>query len=103
MGRARRLRPKYLPAKLLQIRTALGLSQNELIRAMGLLDVIYQGSVSEYESGIREPPLPVLLKYARLAKVSTDLLIDDALELPSKLLSDGKHTRRARSSATRRR
>ena len=103
MGRAKRLRPKYLPSKLLKIRTALGLTQNELIRAMGLLEVIYQGSVSEYESGIREPPLPVLLKYARLAKVSTDLLIDDALELPAKLRTTGKQNQRARSSATRRR
>ena len=33
----------------------------------------------------REPLLPVLLAYARLAGVSTDVLIDDELDLPAKL------------------
>ncbi len=83
MGRAKRLRTKYLANKLSQIRKFLGLSQNELIRAMGLVDVIYQGNVSEYESGERVPPLPVLLRYARVAGVSTDALIDDSIDLPS--------------------
>jgi hypothetical protein len=31
---------------------------------------------------LREPPYPVLLKYARLARVSTDVLIDDKINLP---------------------
>jgi len=39
-------------------------------------------SISGYERGEREPPLPVLLKYARLAGFSTDYLIDDKLDLP---------------------
>jgi transcriptional regulator with XRE-family HTH domain len=37
--------------------------------------------LSEYESGIREPDLLVLLRYARLAHVSVDVLIDDELRL----------------------
>ena len=94
MGRARRLRPKYLPTKLLQIRTALGLSQNELIRAIRLANVIYQGSVSEYESGVREPPLPILLKYARLARISTDILIDDDVKLPSTIRMKSRKLKR---------
>jgi transcriptional regulator with XRE-family HTH domain len=42
---------------------------------------VYQGHVSEYERGVREPPYPVLLKYARLMGISTDVLIDDKLKL----------------------
>jgi transcriptional regulator with XRE-family HTH domain len=64
---------------------ALGLSQNELIRQLDLEDVIYQSSISGYESGEREPPLPILLRYARAAGVYVDVLIDDELDLPAKL------------------
>ncbi len=85
MGRAKRLRVKRLPEKLLQIRITLNLSQNELIKALGLEDVIYQSNVSGYESGEREPPLPIVLAYARVARISTDYLIDDELNLPDKL------------------
>ncbi len=60
MGRAKGLRVKKLPEKLLQIRNTLNLSQNELIREAGLKDVIYQSNVSGYESGEREPPLPII-------------------------------------------
>jgi transcriptional regulator with XRE-family HTH domain len=83
MARGARQKPERLAEKLIQIRTALGLSQNELIRK---LDVdLTQNRISEYETGKGEPPLPVLLKYARLAGVSTDVLIDDELDLPAKL------------------
>ena len=101
MSKGRRQRPRHLPKKLRQIRMVLGLSQNGMIKRLGLTRQITQDYVSAYERGVREPPLPILLKYARVAKVSTDLLIDDALELPAKLLSAGKQTRRARPSATR--
>jgi transcriptional regulator with XRE-family HTH domain len=39
--------------------------------------------IHEYESDRSEPPLIALLAYARLANVSTDLLIDDQQDLPS--------------------
>jgi transcriptional regulator with XRE-family HTH domain len=42
------------------------------------------GHVSEYESGKREPSLPVLLQYARIAGVSMETLVDDELELAVK-------------------
>jgi transcriptional regulator with XRE-family HTH domain len=90
MGRASRPRPKRLAEKLRQIRVSLGLSQNELIRRMGLTDVIYQSNVSGYESEEREPPLPVLLKYAQVAGVWMDVLVDDELDLPAKLPSARK-------------
>lgn len=85
MGRAARLRSERLAEKLRHVRMALGLSQNELIRLLELEDVIYQSSISGYESGEREPPLPILLRYARAAGVYVDILIDDALDLPAKL------------------
>lgn len=85
MGRAARLRSERLAEKLRHVRMALGLSQNELIRLLELEDVIYQSSISGYESGEREPPLPILLRYARAAGVYVDVLIDDALDLPAKL------------------
>jgi transcriptional regulator with XRE-family HTH domain len=89
MARGARLKPARLAEKLVQIRTALGLSQNELIRR---LDVdLTQNRVSEYETGKGEPPLPVLLDYARLANVWMDVLVDDELDLPDKLPSAKKH------------
>lgn len=84
MGAAR-LEAKRLGEKLLQIRNALGLSQSEMLRRLGFEDVLVYNRISDYELGKREPPLPVLLQYARLAGVSTDLLIDDELDLPAKL------------------
>jgi transcriptional regulator with XRE-family HTH domain len=84
MARLPRPRPKRLPEKLLQIRLALGLSQGEMLRQLEL-DHLNRTTVSAYEVGTSEPPLPVLLKYARLVGISTDILIDDALDLPDKL------------------
>jgi transcriptional regulator with XRE-family HTH domain len=94
MGRAARLRSKQLAVKLQQIRAALGLSQNELIKLLGLEEVLYQSNVSGYESGEREPPLPILLKYAEAAGVCLDVLANDKLALPTKLPSKPKHSRR---------
>jgi transcriptional regulator with XRE-family HTH domain len=92
MGRAARLRSERLAEKLRDIRMALGLSQNELIRLLGLDDVIYQSNVSGYESGEREPPLPILLRYAQAAGVCMDVLVNDDLNLPAKLPSKPKHS-----------
>lgn len=85
MGKAVRERPARLAAKLLHIRKALGLSQNGLIRRMGLEDQIVQADISTYEIDQREPPLKVLLAYARAANVAVEALIDDELSLPENL------------------
>ena len=82
MGRYHRQKPERLAEKLLQIRNKLGLSQNELIRYLGLENEITQSRISGYELGTREPSLPTLLKYARAVGISTDLLIDDETNLP---------------------
>jgi transcriptional regulator with XRE-family HTH domain len=85
MGRYSRQKPERLAEKLLHIRTALGLSQNEIIRHLGLNDVLTQSRISGYELGTREPSLPTLLMYARLVGISTDVLIDDEIDLPDTL------------------
>lgn len=81
--------PSRLPGKLIQIRMLLGLSQNELIRMLGV--DLTQNRISEYEIGKRVPPLPVLLAYTRLAGVCPELLMDDELDLPAKLPAKRKH------------
>lgn len=82
MAKVARPKPARLSEKLRTIRTKLKLSQGEMLKALGMTE--YDRSViSGYELGTKEPPLPVLLKYARLAGISTDALIDDALDLPS--------------------
>ncbi|MDX6270543.1 MAG: Helix-turn-helix domain [Acidobacteriota bacterium] len=86
MGRAARERPKRLAEKLLQIRLALDLSQDGMVVRLGLDETLFRSSVSGYELGTREPSLPILLKYARCVGISTDVLIDDELNLPNKLL-----------------
>lgn len=91
MGRRARLRPNRLAEKLRQVRTTLGLSQTEMLNRLGF-DIHYS-RISEYELGKNEPPLPVLLRYAQLAGISTDVLIDDELDLPDKLPAKIRHGR----------
>jgi len=86
MGSARP-KPERLAEKLLQIRLTLGLSQSEMHRRLGVGEMIEFKRISDYELGNREPSLMVLLAYARAVNVSTDVLIDDAMDLPAKLTS----------------
>lgn len=85
MGRKPRPRQERLAGKLFQIREALGLSQTEMLYRLGVEDLITYHQISRFETGTREPPYIVLLRYARVAGVSTDVLIDDELDLPAKL------------------
>lgn len=85
MGTRPRRKPKRLAEKLLRIRVGLGLTQAGLVERLGVGDIITYNKISEYESGRREPVLEILLAYARLAGISTDVLIDDELDLPAKL------------------
>jgi transcriptional regulator with XRE-family HTH domain len=91
MGRASRPKPTRLAEKLSEIRRKLGLSQNEIIRRMGLTNEVTREEVSKFERGARVPPLPVLLCYARVAGVYTDVLIDDEVDLPTNLPTNPKH------------
>lgn len=85
MGRASREKPARLGEKLFLIREALGLSQDAVIRHLGLPERLSRDDISKYERGVREPSLPVLLRYARVAGVYVDALIDDDLNLPTML------------------
>lgn len=91
MGRRARWRPERLAEKLVQIRNTLGLSQSEMYRRLGVEDWIDAKRISEYELGNNEPPLPVILSYARVAGVHMEALVDDELSLPDKLPGDAEH------------
>jgi transcriptional regulator with XRE-family HTH domain len=92
MGRASRPRPARLAEKLTYIRQALGLSQDGMLNQLSLSNTegLFRSSISGYERGTREPPLLVLLNYARTANVSVEALIDDELDLPGKLPASPK-------------
>jgi transcriptional regulator with XRE-family HTH domain len=77
MGHARP-RPKYLAAKLLQIRNSLGLSQPRLAKVLG---VHAYNDISKYELDKNEPPLFVLLAYSRAADIPLEKIVDDELTL----------------------
>jgi transcriptional regulator with XRE-family HTH domain len=86
MGRSQRPRPKRLGEKLRQIRASLGLTLEQMIEHLGYKDSpLYPTNISGMERGEREPPLTLLLTYARLVNISTDVLIDDEINLPVKL------------------
>ena len=75
---AKRPVPKKLARKLLQIRMNLGLSQTQMVKELNYkASPLRPAQISQFETGRREPPLMLLLAYARLAGVSTDVLIDD--------------------------
>jgi transcriptional regulator with XRE-family HTH domain len=80
MGRASRLRVKHLGKKLKAIREQLELSQVGMAKALSF-PTIHPTNISGFETGKREPPYPVLLKYSRLAGVCPCVLVDDALKL----------------------
>jgi transcriptional regulator with XRE-family HTH domain len=93
MGRSRRRRPKRLGEKLIRIRQAMDLSQEALLGRLDDNDGLTQTSISGYELGGREPPLSVLLSYARLANVHLEVLADDKLDLPDAIPSRKTHRR----------
>jgi transcriptional regulator with XRE-family HTH domain len=95
MGRSVRPRPKRLGEKLRYIRSTLNLTLEQLIERLNYKDSpIYPTNISGMERGEREPPLLLLLAYARLAGISTDMLIDDELNLPKHLHGSNKQHKR---------
>lgn len=73
--------PQKLAGKLLQIRKFLNLSQTEMLKKLGFDERLFRSNISQYERGEREPPLLVLLHYARAIGISTDVLIDDEAKI----------------------
>jgi transcriptional regulator with XRE-family HTH domain len=82
MGRSPRKQPRRLAEKLYDVRARLNLSQNEMRDHLGLPETCQHSFISLWERGKREPPLLVLLNYARLVSVPLDVLVDDDLNLP---------------------
>lgn len=78
-----------------------GLSQNEMLRYLGLNDKLTREELSAYERGVREPSLLTLLKYAEAAGVWVDALINDERALPDKLPCSPKHEGVKRASVVR--
>lgn len=105
----KRKRPARLAKKLLAIRQRLNLSQDGMIRRLGLEQEIERDYISKYERGILEPTLKVLLAYARAISSTghgefLETLIDDKQHLPVKLPADPDrqlHAIRAQSTQTR--
>jgi transcriptional regulator with XRE-family HTH domain len=92
MGRANRIKPARLAAKLHAIRKSFNLTMKQMIVKLDCEHIpLYPASIAEYEKGKREPPLPVLLAYARAANVYIDALVDDEVGLPEKLPAGEKN------------
>lgn len=82
MGRSQRVRPERLGEKLRLIRESLGLTLEQMVEKLDYKESkLYPQNISGFEKSEREPNLLILLAYARLAGISTDVLIDDNLDL----------------------
>lgn len=86
MGRSTRPKPTALASKLKQIRTALNLSQEKMLERLNYKhSPLVASQISEFENNKREPPLQVLLCYARVAGIPLEFLVDDDLSLPDNI------------------
>lgn len=101
MGKAPGYKPKRLGEKIAEIRRKLCLSQNGLIRHLGLADELFQGDISAFELGNRTPDLRMLLLLANAVGIYVDVLIDDEVDLPEKLPSKPKSEGIRRKSSRR--
>jgi transcriptional regulator with XRE-family HTH domain len=102
MGNARP-RPKRLAEKLRQIRLELGLSQTEMHRRLETEEQILYTRISDYELDKNEPSLLTILAYARAAGVHIEDIVDDDLDLPSRLPGDVRYQGLKRKSTSRER
>lgn len=78
-----------LAEKLHGIRTTFSFSQAQMVdrlkeQKLPSALTLYAGNISRFEQGLREPPLLVLLAYARAAGVGVEVLIDAELDLPNR-------------------
>lgn len=83
--------PQRLGEKLAAVRNSLGLSQNAMLRHLGVNEIYTREEISAYERGVRHPPLHILLKYSKVARVWINVLVDDELDLPAILPSRNMH------------
>lgn len=75
--------PKKLGKNLRKIREDFGNEPRQIVDMLNYKDTPLRASqISQYETGQREPTMMLVLAYARLAGISTDVLIDDKMRLP---------------------
>ncbi|MFN2531696.1 MAG: hypothetical protein ABR555_10390 [Pyrinomonadaceae bacterium] len=86
MGKRPRHKPRRLGKKLQQIRHAQGLSQTQILKEMGLEGKYERNNLSNFETNKREPPMIIVLGYARLAGIDANLILDDKAQLPKEIL-----------------
>ena len=98
-----------LPKKLLALRKFLTVGEVELAASINS-DIVSQSGrpynikpkrISEYEKGLFEPNLLVLVAYARLGQVHLELIADDRFTLQEIRKQLGKHTARKQSHIVR--
>jgi len=83
VGSSRRKKPAKLGQKLKHIRDQFGYSFTQMAEQLSDKNIkVLRTDVSRFEKGFREPSLVVLLKYAKLGKVTIDFLADDKLKFP---------------------
>lgn len=103
MGRSHRPIPDRLGEKLYFIRRRFKLTQQQMYERLRLgLDKdidpvkLYVSHISEYEREAREPPLRILLEYARIARLPLEVLADTWMHLPGDythiMVFDDSHT-----------
>jgi transcriptional regulator with XRE-family HTH domain len=78
--------PKRMGEKVKAIRLNLGFTQQQMYDLLKS-----KGYIGLYENDDRLPSHMVTLAYARAVGISTDILIDDQLDLPAKLPAKSKH------------
>jgi|SRR5215213_1476222 len=91
MGRAKRMRPERLGEKLRAIRNYLDCSLADMAGRLSNDEFsVRRTAISQYELNDSEPPLPVLLRYARLVGITMEILAEDKLDLPEAFLTGKK-------------
>jgi transcriptional regulator with XRE-family HTH domain len=89
MGAHKRMPVAGLPEKLLAIRLALGLTQEQMLERLAKHDrrikELKPSIISNYELGHRQPPIPVVWAYAEEAGVCMGILCNPKKKLPEKL------------------
>ena len=56
-----------------------------MVKQMGVAELIHYNNISKYELDKNEPPLMILLAYAKVAQVHLEEIVDDDIDLPRKL------------------
>ncbi len=83
MGKAKRIRPDRIGEKLLLIRNYFDCSLSEMAKKLSNNKFnVRRTAISAYELQNSEPPLHLVLRYAHLAGINVEYLIDDELDLP---------------------